>query len=90
MRFLRSKEVIKLFDEDFEKILVSDEFSFGKNKETDRKYFIGYKNDLKNWAIIHQVSKNAAVFLNKFEKTQYMSLVIKDKKVLEKLQATTL
>ena len=77
------KEVIKLFDVDFEKILVSDDFAHIKNKETHANYFIGYKNDKKIKPLFIKFSQMTG-FFNKFEKAQYMSFAIKDKKVLGK------
>ena len=38
-----SKMVINVNNLDVKKLLVSDKFAYGKNKETNVKYFIGYK-----------------------------------------------
>lgn len=38
-----SKMVIDVNNLDVKKLLVSDKFAYGKNKETNVKYFIGYK-----------------------------------------------
>ena len=40
-----SKEVTNVGDVTIEKILVSGEFAYNKNKETNAKYFKGYKTD---------------------------------------------
>ena len=47
IKFHNSKEVIQVSDVDIEKILISDEFAYGKNKETGAKYFIGLKTGKK-------------------------------------------
>lgn len=47
-KFHSWKKVINIDEVDIGKICVSDEFANGKNKETDAKYFIGYKTGQKN------------------------------------------
>lgn len=44
-------------------MLLPDEFvyGYGKNKETDAKYFIAYKTGKKNQTITHQASKNELI-----------------------------
>ena len=63
--------------------MVSNEFSYGKNKETDGKYLIRYKNDkkIRLWLIKFP---HLAGLLNKSEKPYYKSFVIKDEKLLKK------
>ena len=43
--FYCSEELTDANDVDIEKILVLDQFAYNKNKETNAKYFIGYKTD---------------------------------------------
>ena len=47
MEFYCSKKVIVLNNVDVQKILVSNEFAYGKNKETNEKYFIRYIKRMK-------------------------------------------
>ena len=65
--------------------MVFHEFTYGKNKEANAKYFIGYKTDKIRLLFIK--FKQMTGFLNKFEKTQYMSFLIEDKKLLEKYES---
>ena len=65
--------------------MVFHEFTYGKNKEANAKYFIGYKTDKIRLLFIKFTQMTG--FLNKFEKTQYMSLLIEDKKLLEKYES---
>ena len=46
MEFLCSKKMINKNDVNVQKKLVSDAFAFEKNKETNAKYFKGYKKGL--------------------------------------------
>ena len=39
------KKAVMVNNVNVEKILISNEFAYGKNKETNGKYFIRYKND---------------------------------------------
>ena len=45
--FRSSKTTVDINDRDFNKILLSDKFAYGKNKRKVFKYFIGYKNSEK-------------------------------------------
>ena len=45
MKFHSSEEAIKTYKVNFGKILISNEFTNGKSKETDGEYFIRYRND---------------------------------------------
>ena len=47
MKFHYSIDVININDVDNEKILLSIEFAYGKNKTTDTIYFIRYKTGKK-------------------------------------------
>ena len=47
MEFYCSKKVIVLNNVDVKKVLVSNEFAYGKNKETNAKYFIRYIKRIK-------------------------------------------
>ena len=40
-----SKEIINFINEDITKLMVSFAFAYGRNKETDAKYFTAYKID---------------------------------------------
>ena len=44
-KFHCSEEAIKTYKVNFGKILISNEFTNGKNKEADEEYFIRYRND---------------------------------------------
>ena len=46
---------------DIEKILISGEFAYGKNKEADAKYFIEY-NTSKKQTTTDQVSANDRIY----------------------------
>lgn len=46
-----------------QKILVSNEFSYGKNKETDKKYFLRFKSCKNKWTVIHRASVNGRICL---------------------------
>ena len=64
------------------KMLVSYKFLYDKNKETDTKYSNGYETVKKMRPLcITLLQMNA--YLNKAEKAQYMSFVIKDEKLRE-------
>lgn len=63
-------------------MLIFDEFFYGKNKETDGKYFIGYKTSKKNGLLFITLSQMSR-YLNKVEETQQVSLLIKDEMLLE-------
>ena len=86
MKFHHSKEGIDIVDVYIEKIVVCEKFAYGKNKEADVKYFTGHNIDKKQ-TIIHQVSTNDKMS-QKIEKTQYISFVIKGKKLLERQEST--
>lgn len=46
-KFYSFKKVIDIDKVNIENILASNEFAYDKNKETDAKYFIGYKTGKK-------------------------------------------
>ena len=46
-KFYSFKKVIDINKVNIENILASNEFAYDKNKETDAKYFIGYKTGKK-------------------------------------------
>ena len=66
------------------KMLIFDEFFYGKNKETDGKYFIGCKTSTKVGLLFITLSQISR-YLNKVEETQQISLLIKDGILLEKM-----
>ena len=82
MKFHWSNEVIDVV----QKILVSDKFTYGKNKEAYVKYFIRYKNGKKVRQLLIKFLQ-MTVFFNKFEKSYRMSFVINDEKLLEKYES---
>ena len=45
MKFRCPEEAIETYKVNFGKILISNEFTNGKSKETDGEYFIRYRND---------------------------------------------
>ena len=66
-KFHCSKKVIDVRDVDIEKIVVSHKLAYGRNKETDAKYFIGYKIGEKLYHYSFELPKMTGL-LNKFEK----------------------
>ena len=57
--FCSSKKEIDVRDVDIDKILVSNEFAYRRNKETEVKYFTGYKTGKKiRPSVIHHGSTN--------------------------------
>lgn len=63
---------------DVKKVLVYDGFAYSKNKETEAKYFIGYKT-------VNTLLQMSG-YLNKVAKIQYMSFVTENEKLLEKYE----
>ena len=84
-KFHSCRKEINVYNVEFEKILVSDEFDFDKNKETDSENFIGYKINGKIRPLSIKLPQLSGC-LNKDKNTHYMSFAIKDKKLLEKYE----
>ena len=59
-----------------------NEFTYGKKKETDEKYFMRHKSDWKVRPLIIEFQQMIG-FLNKWERTHYISFVINDQELLE-------
>ena len=72
-----SKKAIDIINVDIKKTLISNVFVYDKNKEVDAKCFRGYKTSKRVWPIFIELPQRTR-FLNKFEKSQYISFVIRD------------
>ena len=81
--FRSSKTTVDINDKDFNKILISDKFAHGKNKQNVFKYFIGYKNSEKANPFCIEPTQMIA-YVNGFTGTKYMSLLIKDDELRKK------
>lgn len=72
-KFHSSKKIINIHEVYIEKILLSNEFAYAKNKEADLKYFIGHKTDKNRPLFI--VLPEMAKFLHEFEERKHMSFL---------------
>ena len=79
-KFHQHKGPISIKNIDINKIVVSNKVSFGKK---GFKYFIGYKDATKTRPLCIFLPKTSA-YRRDFDKTKYISFLIKDDKLLEK------
>ena len=79
-KFHQYKEPILIKNRDINKIIVSNEVSFGKKR---CKYFIDYKDAKKLRPLCIFLLKMTA-YIKYFDETKFMSLLIKDDELIEK------
>ena len=79
-KFHQYKEPILIKNRDINKIIVSNEVSFGKKR---CKYFIDYK-DAKNLRPLCIFLLKMTAYIKYFDETKFMSLLIKDDELIEK------
>ena len=79
-KFHQYKEPILIKNRDINKIIVSNEVSFGKKR---CKYFIDYKDAKKRRPLCIFLLKMTA-YIKYFDETKFMSLLIKDDELIEK------
>lgn len=68
-----SKKAINVKNVDVEKILISDEFAYEKNKETDGKYFIRYKKSEQIRPVAIRLPQMSRYLKDKLKETKYMA-----------------
>ena len=66
------KKAIMVNNVKVEKILISNEFAYGKNKETNGKYFIRYKNDDEKIRALVVKLPQMIGYPNEYRKTKYV------------------
>ena len=81
-----SKKMIDVMNEGIEKLIESGAFAYGKSKETDAKYFIGYEADNKTIPLFIEILQMTGYF-NVFRKNHYMNFLIKDKELQDKYKS---
>ena len=79
IEFHCSKKTVNVNNVDVEKLLVSDEFTYGSNKERDAKHFIKYKQ-------VKKIRPLVSGYRNKFKKNKCISFLSKDKLLLGKYE----
>ena len=79
-KFHQYKEPILIKNRDINKIIVSNEVSFGKKR---CKYFIDYK-DAKKLRPLRIFLLKMTAYIKYFDETKFMSLLIKDDELIEK------
>ena len=73
------KKTVNVNNVDVEKLLVSDEFTYDKNKERDAKHFSKYKK-------VKKIRPLVSGYRNKFKKNKCISFLSKDKLLLGKYE----
>ena len=68
-----SKKAINVKNVDVEKILISDEFAYEKNKEKDGKYFIRYKKSEQIRPVAIRLPQMSRYLKDKLKETKYMA-----------------